>query len=44
MRYWALQSVTQQRIFIYADQPYIECGKGTAGKEVTLYRERKGTL
>ncbi len=37
----ALQSVTQQRIFIYADQPYIECGKGTAGKEVAYTLERR---
>ncbi len=41
MRYWALQSVTQQRIFIYADQPYIECGKETVGDEVALHNERR---
>lgn len=37
----ALQSATQQRIFIYADQPYVACGKETAGEEVALHNERR---
>ncbi len=36
-----LQSATQQRIFIYADQPYIECGKETVGEEAALHKERR---
>ena len=37
----ALQSATQQRIFICADQPYIECGKDTVREEVVLHNERR---
>jgi len=41
VKYWALQSVTQQHIFIYADQPYVACGKETAGEEIALHNERR---
>ena len=35
----ALQSATQQRIFIYAEEPYIDCGESVIGKEVALEKK-----
>jgi len=37
----ALQSAPQQRIFIYADEPYIECGEVVTGEEVAFSLGRR---